>query len=623
MKSKAQVTIFIIIAIVIVAAVIGFFLIRGIPKIEKIPVSIEPVYNTFLFCLEDDALVGIDILESQGGYIELPEFEPGSTYMPFSSQLDFLGNPVPYWYYVSGNNIQKEQIPSKNSMQNQLADYVESEIKDCIFANYYEQGFEIKQGNPEANVMINDNDVNVELSMPLSISKGEESSIIENHKIIVKSQLGKLYNNAKKVYDYEQSNLFLESYAVDTLRLYAPVDGVEITCSPKTWNADEVFNDLQEAVEVNTQSLKAKSGDYTLKKDEDKYFLVDLPIDSGINVRFLNSRNWANAFEVTPSEGNMLISTPVGNQPGLGVLGFCYVPYHFVYSMKYPILVQIYSEDEMFQFPLAVIIQRNVPREPLEGSSVYEGDLEICKYKNTSIKVNIFDSNINPVDADISFECLNSRCYLGKSKSGVFEGTFPQCFNGKIVAESEGFLDSESIISSIDPSEVDIFMDRLYNLDVNLKLDGKEYPGQAVISFISEDSTKTIVYPEQKNIQLSGSQKGFTGAEYEIQVYIYKNSSISIPATKTEQCTDVPTGGIGGFFGMTKEECFEIDIPQQIVSNSLSGGGKENYYILESELQSSKTIEINVQSLPVPTSIEDLQNNYILHEKQGLDILFI
>ena len=44
--------------------------------------------------------------------------------------------------------------------------------------------------------------------------------------------------------------------------------------------------------------------------------------------------------------------------------------------------------------------------------------------------------------------------------------------------------------------------------------------------------------------------------------------------------------------------------------------------ILESELQNSKSIEINAESLPVPTSIEQLQSNYLLFEERGLDINF-
>ena len=37
--------------------------------------------------------------------------------------------------------------------------------------------------------------------------------------------------------------------------MYAPVDGVELTCSPLVWNADEVFKNLSIATETNTFAL--------------------------------------------------------------------------------------------------------------------------------------------------------------------------------------------------------------------------------------------------------------------------------------------------------------------------------------------------------------------------------
>ena len=126
---KGQVTIFIIIAIVIVAGAVVFYIFKDSLIGVDVPENFEPIYASFLYCLEGDTLVGIDVLESQAGYIELPEFEPGSEYMPFSSQLDFLGNPVPYWYYVSGNNIQKEQVPSKGEMESSLESFIEGKTK--------------------------------------------------------------------------------------------------------------------------------------------------------------------------------------------------------------------------------------------------------------------------------------------------------------------------------------------------------------------------------------------------------------------------------------------------------------------------------------------------------------
>ena len=93
-KKRGQLTIFIIIAIIFIGAVIGFFMFKESFVPKQIPASIEPVYTTFLSCLEENTKVGIDVLESQAGYIELPDFEPGSQYMPFSSQLDFFGQQI-------------------------------------------------------------------------------------------------------------------------------------------------------------------------------------------------------------------------------------------------------------------------------------------------------------------------------------------------------------------------------------------------------------------------------------------------------------------------------------------------------------------------------------------------
>jgi hypothetical protein len=604
---KGQVTIFIIIAIIIVVGVIVFFVIRSGLMGKQIPASIQPVYNTFLSCLEDKTKVGISILESQAGYIELPDFEPGSTYMPFSSQLNFLGNPIPYWYYVSGNNIQKEQVPSKGDMEKSLENFINERIRECNFDNYYDEGFEIIQEEPKASVNIKNDNVIVTLSMDMQITKGEDNFLTANHKVTIKSNLGGLYDSAKNVYEKEQEELFLENYGIDTLRLYAPVDGVELTCSPKTWNAADVFSDLQDAIETNTLALTTDNPSTT----EEKYFFVD---GIGDEVRFINSRSWANSFEVSPSEEILLIANPVGNQQGLGILGFCYVPYHFVYNVKYPVLIQILKGDEIFQFPIAVVIQGNQPREAL-GATATSVESDLCPYKNTPMTVKTYDTNLNPVDSSLSYECFGTSCNIGETSSGLLTTKFPQCVNGYIIAKADGFEKRKYLYSTVQQGEVNIIMDRLYDLDVQLKVDGIDYNRDALIYFTSDENSKIVSYPEIKNVNLSEGQ-------YEISVYIYKDSSIKLSATTHEECVDVASSGIGGFFGLTEKKCFELEIPSQIISNALAGGGKQDFYILENELINSNTIKINADSLTTPKTIEELQNNYLVFEDKGLEISF-
>lgn len=612
MKSKrAQVTIFIIIAIIVVAAGVVYFLVRSnATQAPQVPSNLQPIYNTFLSCLQTDVSTGVSVLESQGGYIYLPPFEAGSTYMPFGSQLNFLGNPVPYWYYVSGNNIPREQVPTINEMESQLAQFINAKILDCSFNDYYSQGFDVAISNPAAQVTISDNNVQVNLNAALSIAGQNQSTIIKSHKVTLNSELGTLYNSAVKVYNDEQSNMFLEQYGIDTLRSYAPVDGVDITCAPETWNAPDVFKNLKQAIEENTNAL-INAGNKT------NYF--DPKLSVGQEVRFLNSQNWPSSYEVNPTEGNspLMIANPVGNQPGLGIIGFCYVPYHFVYSVKYPVMVQVYSSanaEEIFQFPVAVVIQDNNPRESLNGTAVQNTVPELCQYKNTSIQVNVQDKQGAPVPANISYECFGQKCTIGTtSSSGTLEKGFPQCVNGYVLASASGYKDAKYLFSTVNPGSVDVVMDKLYTKNVQLKLDGVDYNGNALINFISGDSTTTISYPAQKTVRLGEGQ-------YEVQVYIFKNSSLTLGATTTQQCVSVSRGGVLGAIGLTQQKCFNIQIPQQVVSDVLAGGGDQNYYFLDSNLNSQNPIEINAQGLPTPTTADELQKNYLLVESNGLDI---
>lgn len=617
-QKKAQVTIFIILGIIIIAAVAGYFLIKSQIEDEEtgLPANIEPVYSQYSDCLGQKTKTGIEILETKGGYIENPEFVQGSEYMPFSSELNFAGTQIPYWYYFTGNNLKKQQVPSKNDMENELENYLNNKARSCVFDNYYEQGYEIIQEKPDdISVRIEDNSVFVDLEMDMTISGKNQTASISNHEVKVDSQLGELYREAKEIYEYEMKSMFLENYTVDVLRLYAPVDGVDLTCSPKIWNAESVFSELKNALQENLMTLKAEGSDYELSREENKYFVVNLPTEK--NVRFIYSENWPYSFEVNPSEGSILKAEPVGNQPGLGVLGFCYVPYHFVYDLKYPVLIQVQGETgETFQFPFSVVIQGNKPREAAdsEGSSFDNEVKELCNRKNTLTKVNTFDSSLNKIDAKIYFECSGTRCSIGETTSGSLTTQFPQCTNGSVVAEAEGYETEREVHSTTTEGEVNLILEKLYEMDVELFLDNKKTDSNAIISFVSNDTAKTINYPIQESIELSEGQ-------YEVDVQIYENSSIELEETTTEQCTEVPQSDLGGMFGLTEEKCFDLEMPAQTFSRALVGGGNQNHYILEKQLKENNKIEIHSDKFDKPESLEDIQENYALYEESGLDIM--
>ena len=196
-QKKAQITVFAIIAILIVASVSLFFYLRAKPS--AVPAEFRPVENYFLGCIENKVKEGADLLGAQAGYIELPRFEAGSEYMPFSSQIDFLGTAVPYWFYISGNNIMKQQVPSLQSMEKQLSNFLNEEIKDCDFSEFENRGYNIVIGDIRATTKINDNEIKVSIDAPLTINYGDSSARIMKRELNINSKIGKFYKIAKGI----------------------------------------------------------------------------------------------------------------------------------------------------------------------------------------------------------------------------------------------------------------------------------------------------------------------------------------------------------------------------------------------------------------------------------------
>ena len=610
LNNKAQVTIFIIVALIIVAGIALFFVLRNGEPSSNIQSEFTPVYDYYISCLEENSYQGISLLGEQAGYIYLPEFEPGSAYAPFSSQLNFFGQGVPYWMYVSGNNLLKEQVPSKSSMQEQLGDYVNERVSYCDFTTFENEGFDIFI-DPDSNVDASINDLNIDIDVKnkLTIFRGNESVVFENHRISLSSKLGKFYGLAREVYDFEKSSSFLEEYSIDVMRLYAPVDGSEISCKPLIFNKQEIKENIVEGLNANIGFLKLKGDYYNLENENSEYFVNELDFLIDENVNFMYLPNWPTKIEIYGDT----IAEPIGLQEGLSVMGFCYVPYHFVYDISYPVMVQFYDEENLFQFPVGVVIQKSQSREALPTSTGTLVEEQICQYKNQEISVSTFDVDSNPVEAILSFECLDSICQIGETKINGGEATskfyVPQCVNGFIKAKAEGYADSRYQISTNEITNADIFLNKKYNLSLDLG------DVNATISFVSEDFSAMAIYPEISSVELI---EGY----YNITVYVYDDSSLVFPALNERKCVDVPESGLAGIFGVQAEKCFDINIPQTQIDFAVVGGGKSQEYIDVTSLKNSNEINMAVPLFDLPRDLDELQENHIRVENERLVISF-
>ncbi|MEK6909410.1 MAG: hypothetical protein AABX23_05165 [Nanoarchaeota archaeon] len=614
---KGQVTVFVIVSVIVVAVIALFFVFRGSLFGENIPLSLVPVYSRYGECISEEASNGLKLMQSQGGRIDIGELSYASDFNPFSSHLNFLGFKIPYWYGFTGNNLVIENVPSVNDMENELATFISERLNDCDLSDFYAQGFLIEKSEVDALVDIVDDSVSITVNAPLTVSLGDDVSIKRTHNVNVNSKIGVLYDSALSIYNSERNSLFLENYALDVLQSYSPVDGVEIQCSPKIWKTNEVVSQIQSGLSANIGAVG-----FSGESSGSKYFTQNLGVNEPVNILYLPDA-FPSKIEVTPASQTVMIAEPVGTQEGLGIMGFCYVPYHFVYDLRFPVLVQVGDGIDNFQFPMVVNIDNNLVSSGSTGAFVEEEqDVDVCSFAENEITVNTYDINLNPILANISYKCFDSVCDLGQSvlspSGAVLDSSVPACVNGELIASATGYSDSKVTFSSNSESFAEIILEKEYSVDVEIRLAGQTIRNStAVVHFVSEDGeSASAIIPESSEIDL---KEGL----YRIEAFVYGNSNVIIPASRKTECFTINKGGVAGFFGSTKEECVNVEIPSTKIDYALLGGGKlEDYYILASELENGKII-LDVSELPRPNSLEQLQYNYEVFNTLGIEVNFV
>ena len=603
-NKKAQVTLWVIIALFIIAAVVLYTIFSGKIGGERIPREFSPVYSYYEECILQAGKNALYIAESQGGHIYNIENIPGSDYAPFSSNLNFLGVNIPYWFYLTGNGVAKEKVPSKDEIASEISRYIKEKIAECDFQEFERQGFLINLTEPAVQTSIELDRVVVNVDSNLMVSKEGANAERRKHKIEIDSKFGNLYEEAKRIYNKEQKESFLENYSVDVLRLYAPVDGVIVDCAPKVWKTREVVSELKEALENNIMALRVGEIKDT-KNAKEKYFTI--PFNKKVDsINFLYNKNWPGRVEIYGADQELMVAEPIGNQEGLGILGFCYAPYHFVYDVSFPVLIQLMSGDEIFQFPVVVIIDKNLPKQGIYSNiSEVIGNENLpnfCEFPNKDVTVRLFNKNLEKVDGEVNFLCFDQRCSVGRTTDGSIEGKIPACLNGQLEVNAEGYAPKKMLFSSNSERFADIILDKEYQVNISLKVGGKPFDGIAFVLIKGPDFIRSANLPDMKEIKISEGM-------YNITVYVYSNDSLTIPESKKTQCVDVARSGLLGLFGSTRQECVEITLPETKIEYALIGGGRGENYLLESDLEKGNLV-LEVEELPIPKTLEELQQNY-------------
>jgi|SRR3989344_876138 len=192
MNKRGQVTIFIIIAVIIVVGGILFFVLSksGIGR-EVINKNIVPINDFVLDCLEETGNNALIDVGTKGGYAFLNE------------DIESVEN-IPY--YLKYN---RKLIPTKEFIENEISLIVREELSYCIlnFKDLRKDYDGITHDINRVETTILDDKVNIKLNYPISVIKGESTYNIENFNLDFDVRLDDYYSISEEFISEQQRHL--------------------------------------------------------------------------------------------------------------------------------------------------------------------------------------------------------------------------------------------------------------------------------------------------------------------------------------------------------------------------------------------------------------------------------
>ena len=180
MQKRGQVTLFIIIAIIIVALVLLFILLQGgLPGQELSQSDLAKVKSYLDDCFKQKTQAGILAIAKQGGYNKLPE-----------GSINFLDERTAYY-------LKNDQLltPSVTTVSEELNSWLNDNVQQCLLL----QGYEISSTSCKAAAKSEVDFVTASFACPVTVKKGLASSQISSFSAKVNMQVPKMLDVSSKI----------------------------------------------------------------------------------------------------------------------------------------------------------------------------------------------------------------------------------------------------------------------------------------------------------------------------------------------------------------------------------------------------------------------------------------
>lgn len=212
MDKRGQITVFIVIAIVILLTLGTYFYLQSTTVDQEIgaetdisitapvPGKAEDLSAYVESCILSTAPEGITVLALQGGSFILDSSKRyvSNDYRYLCKQKLGYSNCVPI-------------VLSRQTMEEELEGYMMSKIGSCVDLNFFrEQGFEVQAGDLQVDVSIAADDVVMNVNYPITISSGLKKIEVDAFTQKIDLPLGKLYDLSVRIINREVSKGFFD-----------------------------------------------------------------------------------------------------------------------------------------------------------------------------------------------------------------------------------------------------------------------------------------------------------------------------------------------------------------------------------------------------------------------------
>jgi hypothetical protein len=525
MTKKGQITVFIIIGILLLAA-IGIYLYitqkaaiapieaEGI-KVAEVATEVKVLQDFATQCLYVVAKQGIEMIGERGGYIE-----PSQKHNPIEategSAVQFSPNSklkVPYWWHMSsknkcqGNCEFKSERPSLETIENQMNNYIKKELPNCInsFEQFKDMGYTaVPSGDINARTQLTKGNVVVRAEYPFEVTKAGARFELKDIATELPVNFYDIYSLATNITNLETEHAFLERAIRSLIDVFGraesnalpPVTEMEFGFSAGTiWTKFDVKQKIMEMLTSYIPMLKVtytKNYKYLLApKGKDKK-MYEILYNRGFTVPVLEPhRDLSVKFSYLPwwkpyldlnCNGQLCQAEGISN-----TLGFLFgvKRYNFAYDISYPVLVEISNpaafkgEGYSLRFFLEANIRNNEPAAIMEPAlvvpSITERSSLLCdplQRTSGNITINVRTSAGKPVDdAEILYRCGSETCSIGRSANGKLLARLPRCLGGTLGAVHTNYSGALSPLDILDAGDktINLVLGVPYEVDFSAK----------------------------------------------------------------------------------------------------------------------------------------------------------